>query len=119
MTTQSAVISAFLDGDTHPSQASNFEMEILDDGYTAALIGDGRAVLAYREPVRSFTLYTGRISSMRDRDWTQDIHNGALRRQQRMVQRRVRAVIDEDTPMMNAISERPPEPEDTRFNVDG
>lgn len=119
MPTQSSVVSAFLNGDTEPSQASNFHMEVLDDGYTAALIGDRRAVFAVREPVRSFTLYNNLVGPSRDRDWTQHIFNDALRNQQRLVQRRLRRSLDEESVSFTIEHARPPEPEDTRFNVDG
>lgn len=52
MATQEEVIDAFFSFENSPWRASNFEMRVLDDDYTAYLVGDGRVVFAKREPVR-------------------------------------------------------------------
>lgn len=57
MVSQEEVIRAFKNFENEPRRASNFRMEVMDDGYTAYLIGGGDAVYAKREPLSNITVY--------------------------------------------------------------
>lgn len=58
VTTQREVADAFFRGDNEPSTASNLDLLVMDDGYTAALVSDEIHVLAERRPLDDFTVYS-------------------------------------------------------------
>jgi hypothetical protein len=119
MATQRAVADAFFRGEGGPATASNFRIVPLDDGYSAALIGDDRAVFAVREPIDSYTIYNSRVSYVRSHDWHEDISNGALQDQHRLALRSARHNLDDDAAGVNYVDEEPPVPDEIDHNVNG
>lgn len=119
MATQRAVADAFFRGEGGPATASNFRIVPLDDGYSAALIGDDRAVFAVREPIDNYTIYDSRISFVRNQNYGVDISNSALQDQHRLALRSANHNLDGDGAGVNYVDERPPTPNAIKHNVDG
>jgi hypothetical protein len=107
MTTQRQVIDAFLNGENSPSVASN--LRLFSDGYEAALVSAEAHVLAHRQPLRNFRIWTGFIDF---RPTESSISAGYIRDQQWEVRYALRDSVIEDEPTVERISSAPPEPSD-------
>lgn len=119
MATQRAVANAFFRGEDAPRRASNFRVVTFDGGYSAALIGDDRAVFAVREPFESYRVYVERISFIRSRNPGVDVHNGALQDQHGLTLTVANNRIDSEEPGVEFVDARPPEPDELDHNVNG
>lgn len=108
MATQEEVIRAFGNFENSPRRASNFEMVVLDDDYTAYLVGDDRVVYAKREPLRRVELWSNRFGPW-DSEWTDGdgISHQGLSNQHRRVKRTLRDMEMDEVDGREHHNERP------------
>lgn len=90
MAAQIEVADAFFEGDVEPYSASNFRMHTTDGGLTAYLVSDDALVLAKREPMDRYTIFTNRVfyDCFRDNPIRRTIQMSAIRDHQHLVNRR-------------------------------